>query len=251
MSKLVVITSPTKPKARQPAVSRVADGIITAIERNELSPGDRLPPERELMLRFGVSRPVVREAIAGLVTRGQLVTKHGHRPIVQHQGYDHIFSTLGNVVSRIISNEEGIHSLFNLRVILEAALVRHAALAARVKDIEELKAALAANAAAVSESDKFYTTDVALHAVLYRISGNPILPVIHTAYVEWLAGPWSKMPRNVEINRMNYVAHEAIVNAIIRRDADEAEKMLRSHLTTAWEFVRTTWAAANSAGDLG
>jgi DNA-binding FadR family transcriptional regulator len=84
--------------------------------------------------------------------------------------------------------------------------------------------------------------------VLYRIPGNPILPVIHSAYVEWLAGPWSKMPRNIEINRMNYVAHEAIVNAIIRRDADEAEKMLRSHLTTAWQFVRATFAAAESSG---
>lgn len=234
----------SKPKQqRQPAVSRVANGILATIEGRELSPGDRLPPERELMLRFGVSRPVVREAIAGLVTRGFLSTRPGHRPLVQQQSYDHVFSTLGNVVSRIISKEEGIHSLFDLRVFLEAGLVRHAASAARATDIEELEAALIANGTAIEESDKFYATDVALHAVLYRIPGNPILPVIHSAYVEWLAGPWSKMPRNIEINRMNYAAHAAIVKAIIKRDPDEAEKMLRSHLTTAWEFVRTTFAA--------
>jgi DNA-binding FadR family transcriptional regulator len=231
---------------RQPAVSRVADGILAAIERKELKPGDRLPPERELMLRFGVSRPVVREAIARLVTRGFILTKPGHRPLVQHQSYDQIFSTLGNVVSRIISDEDGIHSLFSLRVFIEAALVRHAASAAREKDIEDLKEALAANFGAIGESERFYATDIALHAVLYRIPGNPILPVIHSAYVEWLAGPWLKMPRNTEINQMNYVAHEAIVSAIIRRDADEAERLLRSHLTTAWQFVRATFFNSES-----
>jgi DNA-binding FadR family transcriptional regulator len=235
-----VLPGRTSKLGRKPAVSIVTEGILTAI--NDLAPGDRLPPERELMLRFGVSRPVVREAIAGLVTRGVLVTKHGHRPLVQHQSYDQVFSTLSSVVTRLISNEEGIHSLFNLRVILEAGLVRHAASAAKATHIEQLKAALTANGEAIGESEQFYATDVALHAVLYRIPDNPILPVIHSAYVEWLAGPWSKMPRNPEINRMNYVAHEAIVNAIIKRDADDAEKMLRFHLTTAWQFVRSTFA---------
>jgi DNA-binding FadR family transcriptional regulator len=243
-----VVPLERKPKTyRQPAVSRVAEGILAAMEAKELRPGDRLPPERELMLRFRVSRPVVREAIAGLVTRGFIVTRPGHRPLVQQQSYDQIFSTLGSVVSRIISTEEGIHSLFSLRVLIEAALVRHAASAARERDIEDLKQAVAANFRAIGDFERFYATDVALHALFYRIPGNPLLPAIQNAYVEWLSGPWAKMPRNVEINRMNYVAHDAIVSAIVRRDADEAERMLRSHLTTAWQFVRAALSSAPSS----
>lgn len=48
-------------------------------------------------------------------------------------------------------------------------------------------------------------------------------------------------PRNPDINRMNHTAHAGIFNAILKRDPGEAEELLRSHLTTAWQFVRSTF----------
>lgn len=61
--------------------SRTADGICAQIEtlvlEGVLRVGDKLPGERELARRFDVSRPVLREALKELESRGLLVTRHG------------------------------------------------------------------------------------------------------------------------------------------------------------------------------
>ena len=49
------------------------------------------------------------------------------------------------------------------------------------------------------------------------------------------------MVGSVERNEVNYSYHEAIFQAILDRDPDAAEEALKSHLHTAWEFVRVTF----------
>jgi DNA-binding FadR family transcriptional regulator len=124
---------------------------------------------------------------------------------------------------------------------VEASLARHAARHAERADIEALRMALAANEAALGDPQAFYDSDVALHAVLYRIPGNPIYPVIHRAFVEWLMNHWRQMRSSPEIDRVNVAGHAAIVDAIIARDGDAAETALRRHLEVAWELVRVTF----------
>lgn len=233
------------PVAKPPKASeRVAAAIIAAVERQDWKAGERLPPERELMQLYGVGRSAVREAIAGLATRGVLQVKPGFRPIIQHRGYESALSTFSSLVSGMVGDRAGIQNLFGMRVFVEAALVRHAARYATPRDIEALGAALDANRAAISDPESFYRTDVAFHRVLYGIPGNPILPTIHTLYVDWLYDHWIQMPRSADINRMNYGAHAAIRDAIVARDPDKAEELLRQHLATAWQFVESTFAAA-------
>lgn len=227
------------------ASERVSAGIMAAIESQAWKPGERLPPERELMELYGVGRSAVREAIAGLATRGVLQVKPGFRPVIQHRGYESALSTFSALVSGMVGDRAGIQNLFGMRVFVEAALVRHAARHATPKDIDALSAALDANRAAINDPESFYRTDVAFHRVLYGIPGNPILPVIHKLYVDWLYDHWIQMPRSMEINRMNFGAHAAIRDAIVARDPDKAEDLLRRHLATAWQFVETTFEPVN------
>jgi GntR family transcriptional regulator, sialic acid-inducible nan operon repressor len=138
----------------------------------------------------------------------------------------------------------GVKTLYDTRIFLEAALVRHAALHARKDDLEALKTALAANEAAIPDSDRFYRTDVAFHAVLYDIPKNPIFPSIHKAFTAWLAPHWVKMPRSPGRNRVNFLRHSDIFHAIRDRDAEAAEAALNSHLHAAWEYVRGTFDTA-------
>lgn len=230
------------------ASDRVATAISAAIDAGTLIPGERLPPERELMAQYGVARSAVREAIAALATRGTLKVKPGCRPVIQSRGYETALATFGSLVSHMLEDASGIENLFGMRVFVEAALVRHAARHATPKDIHSLRDALELNRAAMADPEAFYRTDVAFHRVLYAIEGNPILPVIHKLYVDWLYAHWIRMPRSPEINRMNHSAHAAILEAIVARDPDEAEALLRSHLATAWQFVRSTFEAAAKPG---
>src|SRR3954468_16884412 len=68
--------TPVKP-GRGPAHAQIELALETAIERGRLSPGDRLPAERELAGRYGVSRMTLRQALGALEQRGRLVRNKG------------------------------------------------------------------------------------------------------------------------------------------------------------------------------
>jgi DNA-binding FadR family transcriptional regulator len=227
------------------STARTADAVVMGIESRissgELADGAFLPAERELMAEYGISRTVVREAIARLASRGLIEARHRYRPIVRQPGYDAALSAVGGVVSHLLSGSSGIKNLYDTRVFLEAALVRNAALHARKGDIASLRAALAANEAAIPDSHLFYATDVAFHAVLYEIPRNPVFPALHKAFTLWLAPHWERMLRSPERNRINHLSHRAIFEAIVERDPDAAEQALQNHLGAAWEYVRGTF----------
>jgi DNA-binding FadR family transcriptional regulator len=229
-------------RARARAADSVVALIETRISSGELPDGAFLPAERELMTEYGISRTVVREAIARLASRGLIEARHRFRPVVRRPGYDAALSAVGGVVSHLLSNNSGVKNLYDTRVFLEAALVRHAALHARKDDIVAMRTALAANDAAISDSQRFYATDVAFHAVLYDIPRNPVFPSVHKAFTSWLGPHWERMLRSPERNRINYLSHREIFEAIVERDPDGAERALQNHLGAAWEYVRGTFA---------
>ena len=223
---------------------RAADFIVSQIEAQILSEklknGDPLPAERELMKQFGISRTVVREAIAILSSMGLLETKPRFRPIVHRPGFNTALHSLSGIVGHLLQQPDGVKNLFDTRIFLEAMLVREAALHANKEDIKKLKNALQANKEAIDDSQQFYATDVAFHSVLYAIPGNPVFTAVHKAYTNWLAEHWQKMPRMPKRNLSNYKAHRAIFEGIRNRDPDEAENALRSHLNKSWEDIKAT-----------
>lgn len=232
----------------RPPGHRAADFVVTAIEgriaAGELPDGAPLPPERDLIESYGVSRTVVREAVATLASRGLVETRPRFRPVVRRPGFDAAMAAASGVVGHLLMQSGGVKNLYDTRIFLEAALVRQAALQARKDDIEALRRALDANGEAIPDSDAFYRTDVAFHAVLYEIPRNPVFPAIHRAFTGWLAPQWTRMPRSPERNRMNFQRHSDIYNAIRDRDPDAASDALTAHLNAAWEYVRGTFDEA-------
>lgn len=224
---------------------RAADVVVVKlaqkIQSGELSDGQPLPPERNLMEEFGISRTVVREAVLALSKQGLIEARPRHRPVVRKPGFDAAFDALESIVTHLLHEPGGVRNLFDTRILIEASLVREAAKSATKEDIIALKEALAANEAAINDSDAFYKTDIGFHKVLYSIPRNPVLPAINKAYTNWLAPQWSQMPRLPDRNHANFESHKAIYNAILMRDPDAAEEALRDHLKNAWEQVRKTF----------
>ncbi len=206
-----------------------------------MTEGEPLPPEREIVQAHGVSRTVVREAVLALSAKGLVRAQPGYRPVVAKAGYDTAIEVLGSIIPQLLSRRGGIRNLFDLRIMMEASLVRQAAARATAKDIANLKDALARNRDAIDDSEAFYMTDVAFHGVLFGIPDNPALPAIHRAYTNWLAPHWRAMPRQKKRNQTNYDAHSDIYEAILTRDPDLAEDKLRKHLDQAWIQVSATF----------
>lgn len=211
--------------------------IITGV----LKDGDALPPEREIVETYKVSRTVVREAILALSNKGLVEARPRFRPVVRKPSFDVVLSTIESVVGRYLKQPQGIKHLFDTRIMIEASLVRDAATHARASDLKALKDALEANYNAINDSQHFYETDTQFHEVLFNIAQNPLLSSIYKAYKLWLSPYWSKMQEVKGRNLLNYNAHKAIYEAILMRDPDEAEKALRAHLNDAWNQVKKTF----------
>lgn len=220
---------------------RAADELFLEFERmivsGELANGEALPPEREIVETFGVSRTVVREAILALSNKGLVEAKPRFRPVVRKPNFDTAIDTVGNVVSRLLEEGEGVKNLFDTRIMVEVYLARQAAVDAKRDDMQSLKNALEENEAAINNMDLFFQTDVKFHRVLYEMSGNPLLPSIHRAYITWLKPNWVKMPTLPARNQLNFESHTAIYNAILMRDPDKAEAATRKHLADAWDQI--------------
>lgn len=230
-----------QPKLRE----RSADKLVAHFERQiwdgSLPAGATLPPEREIVLEYGVSRTVAREAVLSLSSKGLVDARPGFRPVVIKPSYDTALHLLGNLVPQLLQQKGSVRHLFDLRIMMEASLVRTAAQEATRDDVTNLKSALAANQDAIEDSEAFFHTDVAFHGVLYHIPDNLLLPAVHRAYSEWLHPQWSQMPRMATRNQANYEAHARIYEAILMRDPDQAEHELRAHLASAWKQVGATF----------
>jgi len=224
---------------------RISDYLVGQLEAkilsNNIKDGEKLPSERELMNEYDVSRTVVREAIATLSSKGLIITKPRFRPIARKPNIDSAFNSINGMVSHLLNNQDGVKNLFDTRMMLEAILVREAALKATKDDIQALREALNANYLAINNSDEFFTTDVLFHSILYSIPNNPIFPSIQKAFVNWLSNHWKKMDGLIQKNESNYNAHKEMFEAILNRDPDEAEKVLRDHLNTGWMDIEKTF----------
>lgn len=220
------------------AADHVFRSIAGRILSGEIADGAALPPEREIIESYGVSRTVVREAVQALANKGLVEARPRHRPVVRKPSFDTAFETVADVVRRLLMRPGGVRNLFDTRVMIEAALVRQAAKEAVKEDIAAMKAALEENRAAMEDRELFYRTDVGFHATFYAVAKNPVLPAVHRAYTAWLSPHWSNMPFHPERNRVNFEFHSEIFEAILMRDPDRAEELLRQHLAYAWNQVR-------------
>lgn len=229
---------PSEPHLSKRAADELFQNFEQMIITGVLKDGEALPPEREIVETYKVSRTVVREAIHALSNKGLIEARPRFRPIVRKPGFDAAISTIESVVGRFLTQPDGVKHLFDTRIMIEASLVRDAAKHAKAEDLKSLKNALEVNYKAINDSDRFYDTDTKFHQVLYTMSDNPLLPSIHKAYKLWLSPYWLQMPKMPDRNEQNYNAHKAIYDAILMRNPDEAEQALRAHLNDAWNQVK-------------
>ena len=215
---------------------RLSEEVLARLEEMILSPqykpGDQLPSERQLMERFGVGRPAVREALYSLQKMGLLEIKSGERGRVTKPTPRILLNELGGAVRHLLAEPEGERYFQEARTFFEVGLARHAAQHAIPADIEALRASLDANKASLDDFDAFERTDVEFHFVLAKISRNPIFTAIHEAVVEWLTKQRSLTLRIPNANKLAYRSHEDIFNAVADRDPDRVESVMRAHLET-------------------
>lgn len=208
----------------------VADRLQALILSDTYDVGDPLPSEKELMERYGVGRPAVRQALLTLERMGLVRIASGERARVAKPSPKVLTETLGGSVRHMLMEPEGVRHFQAARLFFEAGLARWAAEHAADSDIERLHAALEANRADLGDPVAFNRSDVAFHYVLAQLPGNPIFVALHEAMVEWLTEQRTVSLLNKGASKIAFEAHRAIYEAIAARDPDRAEAAMRAHL---------------------
>lgn len=221
---------------------QVADKILIMIESGEYPAGSRLPAERELAEKFGVSRPTIREAVIALEAKGRVAVKTGSgvyvlEPKVEIEGLGQSVSPFELIESRVFIEGEA--------AALAAALITEDQLA-------DLKSALDEMAMENNQDDPASTVaDRKFHAVISEATNNRVLSLL-------IAQLWDVQERldNIRLahqavcmqdTQRRLAEHKAIYDALAKGDSSSARSAMRSHFSrTLTALHETTELAAVS-----
>lgn len=222
------------------AILRIKDMILSG----ELHPGDRLPPEKELSERLGLSRSSMREAIKALEVIRVLDVRQGDGTYVTSLDPKLLLEALTFVVD--LHDDKSVLELFAVRRILEPAAASLAAGARSDSVIAALRNQLDSIASS-TDVEELVAHDLKFHSTIVEAAGNAYL----TTLVESLSGPttrariWRGLTQSSAISR-TISEHAAIVDAIDAGDAKLAESLTAAHIYGVEHWLRS-W---NQSGDV-
>jgi DNA-binding FadR family transcriptional regulator len=216
---------PFQAVATQRLYQHVAEQVSALIRAGELAVGSRLPPERELAKRLGVSRPTVREAMVALEIAGLIEVRTGSGIYVIGE------TQPGPVIS--FDAGPGAFELLSARLLIEPEIAAQAATMASARDIEALRETLSALADAENHRAS-QDPDRRFHTLIAGATGSNVLVSIVDGLWESMFSPIFEalshragLPEN---RRMTLADHRVIIERIEARDAPGARRAMRTHL---------------------
>lgn len=226
---------PAVPAARATAGPPSADGVVRAmsdeIMSGTLEEGDRLPSERDLASRFGVGRPLIREALRTLAELGLIETVPARGTFVR-AGHD----VRGNRQAAIAMRRRGVtaHELSEARLMLETATAAQAAQRAEPGDITDLETILDAleHATGVAHVE----LDLAFHLGIASAAHNPVIEMMLESIAVPTAALMFRSVRDPRVMERSQPYHRIALDAIRAHDPSAASEAIRAHLTVAQEL---------------
>jgi DNA-binding FadR family transcriptional regulator len=214
------------------------------IETGELMNQGRLPAERELAGRIGVSRGTLRRALAALEASGR-IWRHvgrgtfvGPRPPGEERGN-------GAAVIRFTNPAE----VMEVRLVVEPSLAALAALRATAENVEQMETCLR-KADAVTEIAAYERWDSVLHRTIAEAARNTLLlalfNAVNAARDERVWGRLKEASLTRERQKTYSSQHRALVTAIRDRNADLAARLMTAHLETVHRDILRTPPVADT-----
>lgn len=214
----------------------VASSISREIAEGRLKPGDQLPTEQALAFTFGVSRNVVREAIARLRSEGRIWSQQGRGAFVA----DVQNSPVLTIDHDALQQADAFKSLFELRGAIE---VKAAALAAQRRtkaDLDALKESLSAMVASPYGSVAWLQADLAFHRAIVAATRNSymeqFLVFVSERVRESILAAGNQQSSD-DMASTTVGEHDRIYAAIASGDAEAAGQAMQMHLDGAAQRV--------------
>jgi GntR family transcriptional repressor for pyruvate dehydrogenase complex len=203
----------------------VASEILAWVTENGLKVGDRLPPERELATRLGVSRATVSQALVAMEVVGVLAVRHGEGAIlVESPGASKIVAALRRHAQRL-------PEVIEAREAMETKLAALAAVRRTDEDLAAMDAALDTMERDIEAGGRGVEGDELFHAAVTAAGHSPLLAtlmaeisdLIKETRIESLSQPGRPAD--------SLVGHRRIVDAIRAQDPQAAATAMQEHVT--------------------
>ena len=215
---------------------QIADQIRALIAHGEFTPGERLPPERDLARQLGVSRPSLREALIALEIETLLDVRVGSGIYVTQPG---------ELRGAELAGASGPFEVMRARRLIEgecAALAAKSATAAQIRAIRE------AHAAIVEEAKRDHnplSADRLFHVRIAEAGDNSALVLVVQTLWDQRMGPlYRTLERKLEYPMMaadTIREHKAIVAAIARHDQRAARGAMHQHMDMTMKRYSKDW----------
>ncbi|TYB81101.1 FadR family transcriptional regulator [Maritimibacter fusiformis] len=220
-------STPLESMPRPPLIHvAVQQSLKDYIEANDMRPGQAMPSESFLARQLGVGRNSVREAIKALESLGILETRRGIGVFVKEFSFAPL---LDNLAFGMRDSLRDVGELREIRRVLETGLIGQTIEVIGDDDIAALRDVTARMKARAEKHESFAAEDQEFHQLLFRCQNNRMLNALIDIF-------WSAFAKASQFHGMDnddplatWADHHAIVEAIARRDAEDARRRLDEH----------------------
>ncbi|MCO5316087.1 MAG: FadR family transcriptional regulator [Solirubrobacterales bacterium] len=218
------------------AATQIPDGLSATLEKlirdGSIPHQERLPSERELAARLGVSRTSLRASLRELELKGMVDRRPGRGTVVLNPAETGVGPSM---LSKLGRPERDMREVMDLRIVIEPPIAALAAGRATARDIRELHRIVAEME--TGGTDRAPELDINFHRQIARSTHNPLLSQL----VEFASG-WideTRPPGGFSEQRLarSIEAHRRIVAAIESRDAEASRQAMADHIKRVWELL--------------
>lgn len=211
----------------------IVEQIEESFLNGKLKLGEKLPPERELASRFGVSRTSVREALQALEISGSIEIRQGGGSFIKKSEVQLVSDALSTTIIQAENNL--VYEMLELRRALEVESVSLAAQRATSADLEKIRESLERMAVSGKDVEAGVQADLHFHLQIVHATHNKLLIDMVQMLTERMEETIraTRKHRFLDVNRYEdtFEEHKEIYVAIASGNAKVAKKLMEEHIT--------------------
>jgi GntR family transcriptional regulator, transcriptional repressor for pyruvate dehydrogenase complex len=215
---------------RAPAAGQVVEHVRRLIEKGDLKPGDRLPPERDLATEIGVSRPSLRSGLRTLQAMGVIQSRQGAGTFIAEGP-----PRLGGGPLSFLAALHGFtrDEMFEARRVLEVAAAGLSAERSGPEHLATMADEVAAMFASLHDPQQYLVHDVQFHRAVAAGAGNPVIATLIDTIAELVYERRRLTVEHARDLKESAEMHRRIYRAIRARDPEGARREMSEHLRLA------------------
>ena len=212
-------------------VERLGAEVRGQITAGRLTQGQQLPTEARMAAEFGVSRPLLREALAELRAEGFVETVNGRGTFVRHPSEADLTDAFVRQL-RLAGREPDLTAdhLYEARQAIELCSAALAAERATPELIATLERLLQAMEDSGGDAAAYTAADVGFHVTVARATENPLFPALLEPIATMIIKGMFETHGKPDAVRLGIAAHGRVLSAIKRGDPEAARRAMAAHL---------------------